>query len=107
MNAIVLDTVKTGLRNSRMDRIGSLARSSTATKAASSATPAAARPRMVAEVQAYSCPPQTVTSSRDDTPATMSAAPSQSMLCSSRRWAAGLSTTAVAISARMPIGTLT
>ena len=59
--------------------IGSAARRSCHTKAASSATPAAARPRIGAEPQAYSFPPQVVTRMIALTPAVSSEAPSQSI----------------------------
>ena len=53
-------TLNTRLRNSRMGKIGSAVRSSTATKMARATTDAANRPMMVAEPQAYWVPPQEV-----------------------------------------------
>src|SRR3954471_555108 len=53
-------TVKTGLANSRMGRIGSVARVSTQTKKASATAEATNNPTIIGEPQAYSPPPQLV-----------------------------------------------
>lgn len=54
-------TVNTGLRNSRIGSIGSFARSSTTTNAASSTTEPIAIPMITGEPHAYCVPPQLVT----------------------------------------------
>jgi hypothetical protein len=61
-------TVNTRLRNSRIGRMGSAARSSTQTKIASAATDAANSPMIVAEPHAYCVPPQDVASVRPVAP---------------------------------------
>ena len=68
-------TSNTGSRNSRSGRIGSAARRSTAMKAPSIATAAAASPRISAESHAYRVPPQVVTSSTEAIAPASSAAP--------------------------------
>ena len=62
-NSVAETTVKTGMRNSRSGRIGSLARRSRAIHPASSVAPAAASPTISADPHAYSRPPHVVTSS--------------------------------------------
>ena len=61
-------TVKTGLVNSRMGRIGSAARVSTQTKTASAAADAANNPMITGEPHAYSPPPQLVARVRPEAP---------------------------------------
>jgi hypothetical protein len=68
MNDNTQHTVKTGLRNSRIGRIGSATWLSTHTKIASAATDATNSPMIVGEPHAYSVPPQLVASVSPDAP---------------------------------------
>ena len=63
-NSVAETTSNTGSRNSRSGRIGSGARRSWATNATSSATAAAPRPTISAEVQPYWRPPHVVRGGR-------------------------------------------
>ena len=72
---IALATRKTRERNRLSGMIGSAARRSCQTNATSSATPAAARPTMTAEPQAYWLPPQVVSRMSALTPAGQQPAP--------------------------------
>jgi hypothetical protein len=98
--------LKTRPRNSRSGRIGSGVRPSHHRNIAVSTTEAAKRPMMTGELQGYSLPPQTRPSSRVETPATSSAAPTKSI---SWFWRANgrRSTELVMTRATIPIGTLT
>ena len=72
---IAFATSNTLERKSCSGRIGSAARRSCQTNAASSATPAIASPTIVAEPQAYWLPPQVVSRISEATPPLSSAAP--------------------------------
>lgn len=106
MKPAALARAKVRRRNSFSGRIGSLARLSWNRKETANSAPAPNSDRIVREPQAYSLPPQDRASSKQLTPATMSAAPSQSITWS-RRWN-GISrmTREQTMIARMPIGTL-
>ena len=103
---IALATRKTLEPNSDSGMIGSAARRSCQMKAASRATPAAARPRMAGEPQAYSFPPHVVRRMIALTPAVSSSAPSQSIVwrCAGVRRCSRKITTSTATA---PIGMFT
>ncbi len=101
-----LASANVALRNSRSGRIGSRVRASWTTNSTPSTTPAANRPTITPEPQAYSAPPQLSASSRQLTPATSSAAPIQSTVCSRRSNGTSRITCQQTTMARIASGTL-
>ena len=74
-------TAKIEFLKRRIGRIGSRARLSQTTNAASTTHPTAARPTMTGEPHSYSVPPHTNDNSTQPTPTTSKSAPAMSIRC--------------------------